>query len=84
MHLTPEQRKKLLGFGGLKQIADACEVSEGHVSQVNSEKPGKDSTRIRSAITAAIVARHPDTDPDSIWPPVMEDRAVAVVGGEHR
>lgn len=68
MALTPAQRKEKLGFGGLKAIAEQCGVKQGHVSQVNSEKPGKESRRIRDAITAAILQKHPQTDPAEIWP----------------
>lgn len=67
MALTPDQRKKLLGFGGLKRIADERGVTEGHVSQVNSEKR-TDSQPIRDAISARILELHPDIDPTTIWP----------------
>lgn len=75
MALTPEQRKKKLGHGGLKKIAEKLELTEGHVSQVNSEKRQDDD--VQRAITRAITKKHPEVDPSSVWPPKEESRDFA-------
>lgn len=84
MALSPEQRKKLVGFGGLKRVAlMKPRRTEGHLSQVNSEKR-RDAVK-EAQITAAIRARHPqhnghscktclglDLTPTNIWPSADE------------
>lgn len=84
VYLTPDQRKGLLGLGGLKLIKDQLELSEGHVSLVNSEK--RFDARVREAISNHILARYPKTDPASIWPAWVSDsdRNIAAAGGESR
>ena len=82
MALTPDQRKRLLGFGGLQRIATDCDVSLGHVSQINSEKRTEFSERIRDAISARIVELHPAIDPTTIWPPLPGVQQVPQRGGD--
>jgi hypothetical protein len=66
MPLTPEERKKKLGFGGLKKVARRTRRTEGHVSQVNSEK--RPDPVVQRAITRDITKKHPDVNPSDIWP----------------
>lgn len=66
MALSPEQRKKKLGFGGLKRIADQANRTMGHVSQVNSLL--RFDQNVRDLITADIVARHPEIGSEDVWP----------------
>ena len=79
MALTPAERKAKLGLGGIKAIADELDLNPGSVSLCNNETPGRESPRIRAAITARIVERHPEIDPADIWPeaPAATSRATA-------
>lgn len=88
MTLTPEQRKRLVGFGGLSRVAKRLDVEVPAVSMTNSEKEGDSSERIRVAIAADILERHPQEDghvcddcrglkvtPTNIWPKAATMRA---------
>ena len=66
MAMTPEERKKRLGFGGLTRIARRTRRTLGHVSQVNSEK--RPDPVVQRAIAREIVTKHPDVAPAEVWP----------------
>jgi hypothetical protein len=66
MALTPDERKRLLGFGGLTKISRRTRRTLGHVSQVNGEKR-PDPVVVR-AIVRAITKKHPTVDPNEVWP----------------
>lgn len=66
MALSPEDRKKLLGHGGLTRIARHLGRTPGHLSEVNRKlRPDK---KARAAIVREIVKKHPDISPDDVWP----------------
>lgn len=66
MPLTPEDRKKKLGFGGLKKVARRTRRTLGHVSQVNSEK--RPDAVVQRAIAREIVKKHPEIPASDVWP----------------
>lgn len=66
MPLTPDERKRKLGFGGLQRIARRTRRTLGHVSQVNSEK--RPDPVVQRAIVRAIRKEYPDIEPDEVWP----------------
>jgi hypothetical protein len=74
MPLTPDERKRKLGFGGLTKVAKKTRRALGHVSQVNAE--GRRDPKVERAITREILKRDPAMDPAAIWP---EEWAVAQV-----
>ncbi len=65
MTLTPDERKRKLGHGGLTKVARRTRRTLGHVSQVNSGDR-LDAVVIR-AITRDILKRNPDITPADIW-----------------
>jgi hypothetical protein len=71
MPLTPDERKRRIGFGGLTKVARKTKRSLGHVSQVNAETRRDD--KVERAITREIIRRNPEIDPATVWP----DRAAA-------
>ena len=66
MPLTPDERKRRLGFGGLTKIARITRRTLGHVSQVNSEK--RPDPVVERAVVREITRKHPDVSPDEVWP----------------
>lgn len=66
MPLTPEDRKKKLGHGGLTKVARRLGLTPGHVAEVNAER--RRDERVEKAIIKAIAKKHPDVDPSDIWP----------------
>jgi hypothetical protein len=66
MALTPDERKRRLGFGGLSKVARITRRSLGHVSQVNSEK--RADPVVERAIVREITRKHADIGPADIWP----------------
>jgi hypothetical protein len=84
MALTPAQRKKLLGFGGLLKAANRAGCSLGHMSQVNSLKKRDPDGVARRAITEVIrenLAAQGLTllEHNDIWPAPQPDRAMAAI-----
>lgn len=69
MPLTPDERKRKLGFGGLTKVARRTRRTLGHVSQVNSEK--RPDARVVREIVRAIVKNHPDMTAEDIWPEAL-------------
>lgn len=68
MPLTPQQRKKLLGHGGLTQAKRRVKRSLSHMSTVNSGY--KRDVVAERAIAAVICANHPDVKPEDVFPPM--------------
>lgn len=66
MTLTPDERKRKLGFGGLTKIAKRTRRTLGHVSQVNAGK--REDPKVMRAIASEIVRAHPDIAPSEVWP----------------
>jgi hypothetical protein len=66
MPLTPEQRKNLLGHGGLVRIARRTRRTKGHVTEVNRER--RRDAKVELAITRDIVSKHPEVSATDIWP----------------
>ena len=66
MALTPDQRKRLLGFGGLTKVSRITRRTLGHVSQVNSEK--RPDPVVARAVVREITKKHPHIAPEEIWP----------------
>lgn len=66
MPLTPDERKRRLGFGGLTKVARITRRTLGHVSQVNSEK--RPDPVVARAIVREITRKHADVSPEDIWP----------------
>lgn len=66
MPLTPDERKRRLGFGGLTKVARITRRTLGHVSQVNSEK--RPDPVVERAVVREIIRKHPDIAPEDIWP----------------
>jgi hypothetical protein len=71
MPLTPEQRKKKLGHGGLTKVGRKLGLTAGHVAEVNAER--RRDARVEREIVRRITKNHPDVDPADVWP-VREDR----------
>lgn len=66
MPLSPDERKKRLGFGGLAKIARRTRRTIGHVSQVNAEK--RPDPVVQRAIAREITKKDPAIAPADIWP----------------
>jgi hypothetical protein len=66
MPLTPDQRKRLLGFGGLTKVSRITRRTLSHVSRVNSE--GRRDPVVARAIVREITRKHADILPDDVWP----------------
>lgn len=66
MPLTPDERKRKLGHGGLTKIARRTKRALGHVSQVNSES--RRDPKVERAIERELLRLHPTLSPDVIWP----------------
>lgn len=75
MALTPDERKKLLGHGGLAKAAKIAKRSRSHMTQLNQLL--RRDPKGERAITRVIVEQHPEVDPATIWPPVEEPAAAA-------
>jgi len=65
MALTPEERKKALGFGGLAKVAKQTRRTLGHVSQVNARK--RSDAVVERAIVRRIVKANPQINPDDVF-----------------
>ena len=84
MALTPAQRIKLLGRGGLTRAAVLAGFQKGHMSQVNALLKRDPSGKARQAITQVIrenlqrqglsLLEHED-----IWPAPQPDSDVAAI-----
>lgn len=68
MPLSAEERKKLLGHGGLTRIAKRTKRTAGHVSEVN--RSGRPDRVVQRAIGREILRKHPSVRPEDIWPTV--------------
>jgi hypothetical protein len=66
MPLTPEDRKKLLGHGGLTRIAKRLKRTPGHLSEVN--RAGRPDAKARAEIAREILKKHPHIAEHEIWP----------------
>jgi hypothetical protein len=66
MPLTSEDRKKLLGHGGLSRIARRLDCTLGHISEVN--RTGRPDKRARAAIAREIIRKNPQLTFADIWP----------------
>ena len=66
MILTPDDRKKKLGRGGLSKVARMTKRTAGHVTEVNAGRRRDDV--VERAIIREITRLHPDVDPAEIWP----------------
>ena len=66
MPLTPDERKRRLGFGGLSKIARMTRRTLGHISHVNSEN--RRDAVVERAIVREITRKHPDVSPEIVWP----------------
>lgn len=66
MPLSADERKKLLGHGGLTRIAKRTKRTPGHVSEVN--RTGRPDPVVQRAIAREIAKKHPDIRPDDVWP----------------
>jgi hypothetical protein len=71
MALSPEDRKKLLGYGGLTRIAKRSKRSFGHVTQVNKSPEIRTDAKVMRAITREIVKKHPHIAETDVWPVVL-------------
>lgn len=68
MPLTAEERKKLLGHGGLAKVARRARRSPSHVTHVNNVPDVRDDPVVKRAIAREILKKHPHIDPTDIWP----------------
>ena len=68
MALTSDERKKLLGHGGLARAAKLARRSRSHMTQLNQLL--RRDPRGERAIARVIVERHPHIDASTVWPPV--------------
>jgi hypothetical protein len=68
MPLTPEDRKKLLGHGGLTRVARRAGRTVGHVSEVN--RAGRPDEKVQALIAKEILKKRPDISPADIWPTI--------------
>lgn len=66
MPLTPDERKRKLGHGGLTKVSRITRRTLGHVSQVNSRK--RPDPVVERAIVREIIKKHPDISAEDIWP----------------
>lgn len=66
MPLSPEERKKLLGHGGLTRVAKKARRTAGHVSEVN--RAGRPDPKVRELIAKEILKKNPGISSDDIWP----------------
>lgn len=71
MPLSAEERKKLLGHGGLTRIARRSGRSIGHVAEVNKRPEVRPDEKVMRAITREIVKQHPHIAEGDIWPAVL-------------
>lgn len=77
MPLTPDERKKLLGHGGLARAARRARRSPGHMTQVNKNPELRPDATAMRAITREILKRNPDIDVSTIWPDSVQLQASA-------
>lgn len=68
MALTPQQRKRLLGHGGLTRAQRRARRSLSHMSVVNNGHK-RDAVAER-AIARLIVEQHPDVSEQDVFPPM--------------
>lgn len=80
MYLTADERKKLLGRGGLAKAGRIARRSPSHMTQLNQQL--RRDERGERAIARVIVERHPNVDPSTIWPPVPARVVAPSVGSE--
>jgi hypothetical protein len=66
MALTAEQRKQLLGRGGLARVARKARRTAGHVTEVNSRL--RPDEKVRTMIAQEIVKKNPHITFDEVWP----------------
>lgn len=66
MALTAEQRKQLLGRGGLARIARKTKRTAGHVTEVNLR--GRPDEKVQTVIAQEIVKKNPHIAIDEVWP----------------
>lgn len=66
MPLSAEDRKKLLGHGGLTRVAKKAKRTAGHVSEVN--RAGRPDDKVRALIAKEILKKNPSISPEDIWP----------------
>lgn len=64
--MTPDERKKKLGHGGLTRVARELDLTIGHVAEVNAGR--RHDERVQRAIVRRITKKHPDVDALDIWP----------------
>ncbi len=68
MALSADQRKKLLGRGGLSSVARRTKRTPSHVSQVNKWPELRPDERVIDEITRRIVAKNPAIRAEEVWP----------------
>jgi hypothetical protein len=73
MSLSGDERKKLLGHGGLARIARRTKRTQGHVTEVNLR--GRPDDRVRAEIVREIIRRHPHIAPADVWPAEVSEKA---------
>jgi hypothetical protein len=78
MPLTPEDRKKKLGRGGLTKVAKKLGYTIGHIAEVNAGR--RRDERVEQEIANRIVRKHPEISVEDVWPHTA--RVVAVAGAE--
>lgn len=71
MPLSSEDRKKLLGHGGLTRIAKRAGRSIGHVAEVNKRPEVRPDEKVMRAITREIVKKNPHIAESDVWPMVL-------------
>lgn len=68
MALTPEERKKLLGHGGLARARRRARRTAGHMTHVNNGV--RRDALAEKWITRIIVEANPAVDPTTVFPPM--------------
>lgn len=74
--MTPEERKKALGFGGLSWVARKTKRTLGHVSQVNAGL--RRDALVERWIARRIAERHPDLDGAAVFAAPLTEQTARV------
>lgn len=68
MALTADERKKLLGRGGLARVARRTRRTPSHVSQVNRFPELRRDEKVIGAISEIILKKNPAIKAEDVWP----------------
>lgn len=71
MPLTADDRKKLLGRGGLARVARKTRRTPSHVTHVNKNPTARRDQKVIDEIASRITRKNPQIAQADVWPELL-------------